>query len=43
MGPLAQPPKVSPGRHGGWADGSRALLGYVEEGDCWARTPVACL
>ncbi|MFF8882840.1 hypothetical protein [Streptomyces flaveolus] len=41
MGPLARPPKVSPGRHGGWADGS--LLGYVEEGDRWARTPVASL
>lgn len=21
------------GRHGGWADGSRALLGYMEEGN----------
>jgi hypothetical protein len=31
------------GRHGGWADGSRALLGYLEEGDCWERSPVAGL
>ncbi|MEV7020061.1 tyrosine-type recombinase/integrase [Streptomyces sp. NPDC093991] len=31
------------GRHGGWADGSRALLGYVEEGDRWERNPVAGL
>ncbi|MFD4977099.1 hypothetical protein [Streptomyces sp. NPDC058424] len=31
------------GRHGGWADGSRALLGYMEEGDRWERNPVAGL
>lgn len=31
------------GRHGGWADGSRALLGYLEEGDRWERNPVAGL
>ncbi|MET8162267.1 tyrosine-type recombinase/integrase [Sphaerisporangium sp. NPDC005289] len=27
------------GRHGGWADGSRALLGYLEEGDPGPTTP----
>ncbi|MEV7970951.1 tyrosine-type recombinase/integrase [Sphaerisporangium sp. NPDC088356] len=31
------------GRHGGWADGSRALLGYLEEGDRWTDNPVAGL
>lgn len=31
------------GRHGGWADGSKALLGYMEEGDRWERNPVAGL
>ncbi|MFJ3820530.1 tyrosine-type recombinase/integrase [Streptomyces nodosus] len=31
------------GRHGGWADGSRALLGYLEEGDRWERNPVTGL
>ncbi|MGW4644086.1 tyrosine-type recombinase/integrase [Sphaerisporangium sp. NPDC004334] len=31
------------GRHGGWADGSRALLGYLEEGDRWADNPVTGL
>ncbi|MFI9434553.1 MULTISPECIES: tyrosine-type recombinase/integrase [Streptosporangium] len=31
------------GRHGGWADGSRALLGYLEEGDRWTDNPVTGL
>ncbi|MFD8562977.1 hypothetical protein ACFV1N_37365 [Streptosporangium canum] len=30
-------------RHGGWADGSRALLGYFEEGDRWTYNPVTGL
>lgn len=29
------------GRHGGWADGSRALLGYFEDSDRWTDNPVA--
>ncbi|MER6557229.1 site-specific integrase [Streptomyces sp. NPDC001027] len=28
------------GRHGGWADGSRALLGYFEDSDKWEDNPV---
>lgn len=28
------------GRHGGWADGSKALLGYLEEADKWTENPV---
>jgi site-specific recombinase XerD len=28
------------GRHGGWADGSRALLGYIEEADRWSDSPL---
>ncbi|MEV4183755.1 tyrosine-type recombinase/integrase [Streptosporangium canum] len=31
------------GRHGGWADGSAALLGYLEEGDRWTDNPVVGL
>ncbi|WP_208758944.1 tyrosine-type recombinase/integrase [Microbispora triticiradicis] len=31
------------GRHGGWADGSAALLGYLEEGDRWTDNPVTGL
>lgn len=31
------------GRHGGWADGSRALLGYIEDGDRWTDNPVVGL
>lgn len=31
------------GRHGGWADGSRALLGYLEEADKWTDNPVTGL
>jgi site-specific recombinase XerD len=31
------------GRHGGWADGSKALLGYLEEGDRWIDNPVTGL
>lgn len=31
------------GRHGGWADGSRALLGYLEDSDKWEDTPVSGL
>jgi site-specific recombinase XerD len=31
------------GRHGGWADGSRALLGYFEDSDRWEDNPVAGL
>ncbi|WP_371785536.1 site-specific integrase [Streptosporangium subroseum] len=31
------------GRHGGWKDGSTALLGYLEEGDRWTDNPVAGL
>ena len=31
------------GRHGGWRDGSTALLGYLEEGDKWTGNPVAGL
>ncbi|GAA3443265.1 tyrosine-type recombinase/integrase [Planomonospora venezuelensis] len=31
------------GRHGGWADGSTALLGYLEEGDRWTDNPVTGL
>ncbi|WP_244188801.1 site-specific integrase [Streptomyces yokosukanensis] len=29
------------GRHGGWADGSRALLSYFEDSDKWEENPVA--
>jgi site-specific recombinase XerD len=28
---------VDIGRHGGWADGSRALLAYIEEDDGWSE------
>ena len=28
------------GRHGGWADGSKALLGYFEDSDKWEDNPV---
>lgn len=28
------------GRHGGWADGSHALLGYIEEAMKWSRNPL---
>lgn len=28
------------GRHGGWADGSRALLGYLEDADRWTDNPL---
>ena len=31
------------GRHGGWADGSTALLGYIEDSDRWADNPVVGL
>ncbi|MER7130098.1 tyrosine-type recombinase/integrase [Streptosporangium saharense] len=31
------------GRHGGWADGSRALLGYLEDADQWTDNPVVGL
>lgn len=31
------------GRHGGWADGSRALLGYLEDADRWTHNPVSGL
>jgi site-specific recombinase XerD len=31
------------GRHGGWADGSKALLGYLEDSDRWEDNPVAGL
>jgi site-specific recombinase XerD len=31
------------GRHGGWADGSRALLAYLEDSDKWEDTPVSGL
>ncbi|MER5470854.1 tyrosine-type recombinase/integrase [Streptomyces sp. NPDC002685] len=31
------------GRHGGWADGSKALLGYLEDSDRWEDTPVSGL
>lgn len=31
------------GRHGGWADGSKALLGYFEDSDKWEDTPVSGL
>jgi hypothetical protein len=31
------------GRYGGWADGSRALLGYLEDADQWAENPVVGL
>lgn len=31
------------GRHGGWADGSRALLGYLEDADKWTDNPVTGL
>ncbi|MDF3290737.1 tyrosine-type recombinase/integrase [Streptomyces sp. RB6PN23] len=31
------------GRHGGWADGSRALLAYIEDADRWEDNPVAGL
>ncbi|MDP9842267.1 site-specific integrase [Streptosporangium lutulentum] len=37
----AQLEKIS--RHGGWADGSKAMLGYIEEGDKWRDNPVAHL
>jgi integrase len=30
-------------RHGGWADGSRVLLGYVDEVDRWSRNPLAAV
>ncbi|MER6831985.1 hypothetical protein ABT352_38765 [Streptosporangium sp. NPDC000563] len=32
-----------PARHGGWADGSTALLGYIEEADRWSDNPVTGL
>lgn len=33
---------VDIGRHGGWADGSKALLGYIEEDDAFSdRNPLA--
>ncbi|MFJ6069024.1 integrase [Streptomyces tendae] len=33
---------VDIGRHGGWADGSKALLGYIEEADAFSnRNPLA--
>lgn len=28
---------VDIGRHGGWADGSKALLAYIEEDDGWSE------
>jgi hypothetical protein len=28
------------GRHGGWADGSGALLGYIRDVGRWARNPM---
>jgi hypothetical protein len=28
------------GRHGGWADGSNALLGYIRDVDRWERNPM---
>jgi site-specific recombinase XerD len=31
---------VTIGRHGGWADGSKALLGYFEDADKWDDNPV---
>lgn len=31
------------GRHGGWADGSKALLGYFEDEDRWEENPVSGL
>ncbi|MEU8364942.1 tyrosine-type recombinase/integrase [Nonomuraea sp. NPDC048882] len=31
------------GRHGGWADGSAALLGYLEDADRWTDNPVTGL
>lgn len=31
------------GRHGGWADGSTALLGYLEDGERWSDNPVVGL
>ncbi|MFF7158117.1 tyrosine-type recombinase/integrase [Streptomyces sp. NPDC008139] len=31
------------GRHGGWADGSKALIGYFEDGDRWEDNPVSGL
>ncbi|WP_084774544.1 tyrosine-type recombinase/integrase [Nonomuraea candida] len=31
------------GRHGGWADNSTALLGYVEDADRWTDNPVTGL
>ncbi|MFI7632418.1 tyrosine-type recombinase/integrase [Microbispora rosea] len=31
------------GRHGGWADGSKALLIYIEDGDRWTDNPVTGL
>ncbi|MFI9236917.1 tyrosine-type recombinase/integrase [Streptomyces sp. NPDC053079] len=32
---------VKIGRHGGWADGSKALLGYIDDADKWEDNPVA--
>ncbi|XUL89727.1 site-specific integrase [Streptomyces galilaeus] len=32
---------VRVGRHGGWVDGSKALLGYFEDADKWEDNPVA--
>jgi hypothetical protein len=34
---------VQAGRHGGWADNSTALLGYVEDADRWTDNPVTGL
>lgn len=31
------------GRHGGWADGSKALLAYLEDEDKWEANPVSGL
>ena len=31
---------LTTGRHGGWTDGSKALLGYIRDVDRWARNPM---
>ena len=37
----ADPERI--GRQGGWADGSSALLGYIEEAGHWSDNPVTSL
>jgi hypothetical protein len=31
---------IAIGRHGGWKDGSKVLLGYFEDADKWGENPL---